>query len=304
MMDAAKLKVWTKEVRAPFLLLSVVLVPVGALAAWWEAGKISGTRFIWTLVGLLLAHISVNVLNEYFDYRSGIDLRTERTPFSGGSGVLPEGLLRPETVYRLGLSAMFAAFAIGLYLTAVSGPLLLPLIFAGGVAIYFYTTHFVRWKVGELVAGLGMGSLPVLGAYFIQTGYFSFNAVLAALVAGFLTANLLLLNEFPDAEADRAGGRRHLVIVLGRQRAAYIYVAWLSASYLAIIGGVASGVMPPWCLIALLTLPLAWRAARAALLHHDDPSRLIPGLAANVQTVLGTDLLLAVGYLLTRALGG
>jgi 1,4-dihydroxy-2-naphthoate octaprenyltransferase len=89
---------------------------------------------------------------------------------------------------------MFSAFAVGLYLTALSGPLLLPLIFAGGAAIYFYTTHFARWRVGELVAGLGLGSLPVLGAYFIQTGYFSFSAVVAALAPGFLTANLLMLN--------------------------------------------------------------------------------------------------------------
>lgn len=303
-MEASKLKIWAREVRAPFLLLSVVLVPVGALAAWWEAGTLSGVRFVWTLVGLLLAHIAVNVLNEYFDYRSGIDLRTERTPFSGGSGVLPAGALRPEAVYRLGLGSMFAALGIGLYLTVISGPLLLLLIFAGGAAIYFYTTWFARWPVGELVAGLGMGSLPVLGSYFVQTGYFSLSAVVAALAPGFLTANLLLLNEFPDVEADRAGGRGHLVIALGRRRAGYIYVAWLLATYLAIIGGVVSGAMPPWCLIALLTLPLAWRAARAALRHHDDLPRLIPGLAANVQTVLGTDLLLALGYLLARALGG
>jgi len=303
-MEAAKLKVWTKEVRAPFLLLSVVLVPVGALAAWWETGAISGVRFIWTLVGLLLAHIAVNVFNEYFDYKSGIDLKTKRTPFSGGSGVLPEGLLRPEAVYRLGLGSLFAALGIGLYLTVISGPLLLALIFAGGAAIYFYTTHFARWRVGELIAGLGMGSLPVLGSYFVQTGYFSLSAVVAALAPGFLTANLLLLNEFPDVEADRAGGRGHLVIALGRRRAGYVYLAWLLATYLAIIGGVAWGAMPPWCLIALLTLPLAWKAAGAALKHYDDLPRLIPGLAANVQTILGTDLLLALGYLLARAVSG
>jgi len=303
-MEASKLKIWAREVRAPFLLLSLVLVPVGALAAWWEAGAFSGARFAWTLVGLLLAHISVNVLNEYFDYRSGIDLKTKRTPFSGGSGVLPAGLLQPEDVYKLGVGSLFAAFGIGLYLTVVSGPLLLPLIFAGGAAIYFYTTWFARWRVGELVAGLGLGSLPVLGSYFVQTGYFSLGALVAALAPGFLTANLLLLNEFPDVEADRAGGRGHLVIVLGRRRAGYVYVAWLLATYLAIIGGVASGTMPPWCLLGLLTLPLAWISGRAALTHYDDLPKLVPGLAANVQTILGTDLLLALGYLLARALSG
>jgi 1,4-dihydroxy-2-naphthoate octaprenyltransferase len=299
-----RLKVWTRTVRAPFLLLSVVLAPVGAAAAWWEAGKFSGTRFILTLVGLILAHISVNVFNEYLDYRSEIDLNTTRTPFSGGSGVLPAGLLRPADVYKLGIGALVAALGIGLYLMVLSGPLLLALIGAGGVAICFYTTHFTRWGIGELVAGLGLGSLPVLGGYFVQTGCFTVGAVLASLAPGFLTANLLLLNEFPDAEADRRGGRAHLVILLGKHRAAYVYVALLLVTYLAIVGGVAARMMPLWCLLALLTLPIAWKAGRTALKYHDDLSKLIPGLAANVQTILGTDLLLALGYSLARAVGG
>lgn len=299
---ATTLKTWAREVRAPFLLLSVVLVPVGALAAWWETGGFHLGRFIWTLIGLILAHIAVNVFNEYFDYKSGIDLKTKRTPFSGGSGVLPAGLLRPEAVYKLGLATMFAAFAIGLYLTAVSGPLLLPIIFAGGAAIYLYTTHFARWGIGEVVAGLGLGTLPVLGAYFVQASQFTVSAAVAAIAPGFLTANLLLLNEFPDVEADRAGGRRHLVIILGRKGAAYVYVAWLLGAYLTVLGGVIGGVLPVWCLIALLTLPMAFKAARTALKEHDDLQRLVPGLAANVQVVLGTDLLLALGFLIARLL--
>ncbi len=302
-MVTTAIKTWAREIRAPFLLLSVVLPPVGALAAWWETGQFYVGRFIWTLMGLLLAHVAVNVLNEYADYKSGIDLKTPKTPFSGGSGVLPAGLLRPEVVRWVGLGTMLAAFAIGLYLTALSGALLLPVILAGGAAIYFYTTHFARWGIGEVVAGLGLGTLPVLGAYFVQAGQFTATAAVASIPPGFLTANLLLLNEFPDVEADRAGGRRHLVILLGRRRAVYVYIAWLMATYLAIVGGVAGGALPGWCLIALLTLPLAWKASRTALEHHDDLQRLIPGLGANVQTVLGTDLLLALGFLIARLLG-
>jgi 1,4-dihydroxy-2-naphthoate octaprenyltransferase len=292
-----KLILWLKEVRAPFLALSLVLAPIGPLAARWESGLFSGARLLWTALGLVSAHISVNLLNEYFDYKSGIDLKTVKTPFSGGSGVLPAGLLRPEGVYKLGLAALLVALGIGLYLTAISGPLLLVLIFSGGAIICFYTTHLARWGVGELAAGLGLGSLPVLGAYFVQTGYFSIKAAVASLAPGFLTADLLLLNEFPDVEPDRLGGRAHLVILLGKRRAAYIYVALLCAAYLTIIGGTASRAMPSWCLLGLLTLPLAWRAGRTALRDIDLP-KLIPALAANVLTVLGTDLLLALGYLL------
>ncbi len=293
-----RLRLWLKEARAPFLLLSLVLAPIGPLAARWESGRFSGGRLLWTALGLLLAHISVNLFNEYFDYKSGIDLKTLRTPFSGGSGVLSSGLLRPEEVYRLGLATLAGAFGIGLYLTILSGPLLLSLIFAGGMIIYFYTTHLARWGLGELAAGLGLGSLPVLGAYFVQTGQFTPVAGVASLAPGFLTANLLLLNEFPDAEADRQGGRAHLVILLGRRRAAYIYVTLLLATYLAIGVSVALRAMPRWCLLAFLTLPLAWRAGRTALKCYNDLPKLIPALAANVLTILGTDLLLSLGYLL------
>ncbi|MGQ9477414.1 MAG: prenyltransferase [Candidatus Bipolaricaulia bacterium] len=294
----SRLILWFKEIRGPFLLLSLVLAPIGPLAARWESGLFSWSRLLWTALGLLLAHISVNLLNEYFDYKSGIDLNTFKTPFSGGSGVLSSGLLRPEEVYRLGLASMLLAFGIGLYLVSLSGPLLLSLILAGGAMIYFYTTHFARWALGEAVAGLGLGSLPVLGAYFVQTGRFTPVAAVASLAPGFLTANLLLLNEFPDAEADRQGGRAHLVILLGRRRAAYIYVALLIATYLTIGVSAALRAMPRWCLLAFLTLPLAWRAGRTALKCYDDLAKLIPALAANVLTVLGTDLLLSLGYLL------
>ncbi len=299
---AERLKVWAQQIRAPFLLLSVVLPPVGALAAWWETGELYPERLLLTWLGLILAHISVNLLNEYFDYRSGVDLRTRRTPFSGGSGVLPRGLLRPQTVWRAGMGALLGAFAVGLYLTVIAGPMLLLLIFAGGAIVYFYTPWFACRRLGELAAGLGLGSLPVLGAYFIQTGQLSLVAGVAALPPGFLTANLLLLNELPDVEADQAGGRDNLVIWLGRRRAVWVYILLLLLCYLSILGGVAGGALPLGALLGLVSLPLAWITARGALAHHEQLTELVPALATNVQVVLGTDLLLAGGFLLAGLL--
>ena len=195
-----KLKIWFLETRPQFLLLAVVLVLLGTAIAWNE-GHFDGLRFVLTALGLLLAHASVNVLNDYFDYQSGIDLNTTRTPFSGGSGILAQGLLDATGVYRFGVGCLLAALPIGLYLTFVSGWKLLPLILVGGVVIYFYTSYLTKWLIGELWAGLGLGTLPVVGTYFIQTGHYSIEAFVAGLAPGFLTANLLFLNEFPDIEA-------------------------------------------------------------------------------------------------------
>jgi 1,4-dihydroxy-2-naphthoate octaprenyltransferase len=311
-------RAWFLVLRPPFLLLSVVLVLLGT-AISFSVGFFDWLRFVLTLLGLLLAHISVNVFNEYFDYKSGIDLETTQTPFSGGSGVLPQGLLKPESVYRFGVVCLAAAALFGIYLTLVSGWKLLPLLILGGLVIYFYTSYLAKWLIGELWAGLGLGILPVLGCYFVQTGSYSLNAFIASVVPGFLTANLLLLNEFGDVEADKKGGRYHLVIALGRRKASRLYAGLMMVTYLWIIVGVVLKLMPPAGLLALASIPFALRAiiiafrfadrrsrARGARFpgkwpgpHYDNLRQLIPALRANVITVLGTDALLALGYFLS-----
>ena len=296
-----KLKLWFLETRPQFLLLSVVLVLLGTAISYHD-DHFHWLRFALTTLGLVLAHASVNILNDYWDYKSGIDIATTRTPFSGGSGLRPAGLLQPKGVYVFGLGCLFAAFLIGIYLTVVSGWQVLPLIIVGGVVIYFYTSYLTKWLAGEIWAGLGLGTLPVLGTYFVQTGSYSSEALVASLAPGFLTANLLLLNEFPDFAADREAGRYHIVIALGKTGAGWVYAGLMAMTYLCIVIGVACRMMPPLTLIALLTTPLALKAIRTAFKHHDDLEKMIPALGANVITVLATDALLALGYLVTKLL--
>jgi len=293
-----KLKIWLLETRPQFLLLSVTLVLLGTAISRHQ-GCFDLLKFVLTLIGLLLAHSSVNVLNDYFDYKSGIDLETTRTPFSGGSGVLPSGLLKPKGVYIFGVACLMAALAIGIYLTFISGWQLLPLIFLGGPVIYFYTSHLTKWLVGEFWAGLGLGMLPVLGTYFVQTGRYSAEAVVASLTPGFLTANLLLLNEFPDVEADKKGGRYNLVIALGPKTAGRLYAGLMALTYLSIICGVVLKLMPPASLIGLASMPFAFKAISVTFKHYDNIQKLIPALKANVITVLGTNALVAIGYFLS-----
>ena len=293
-----KFKLWFLETRPRFLLLSLVLVLVGTAVALHE-GYFDWLRFVLTLLGLLFAHLSVNVLNDYFDYKSGIDFETPKTPFSGGSGILTDGLLKPESVYKFGAGCLAVALLIGVYLTLISSWQLLPPIILGGLISYFYTSHLTRWPVAELWAGLGMGTLPVLGTYFIQTGSYSLEAFAVSLPPGFLTANLLLLNEFPDAEPDRKGGRRHLAITLGKKKASRVYAALMVATYICIVVGVIAKLMPPVTLIALASIVFAATAVSKAFKYHDDLQKLVPALRANVITVLGTDALLALAYFLT-----
>jgi len=293
-----KLKRWLLVIRAPFLPLSVVLAFLGTCIAWYDGAFHLGYALL-AFFGLLLAHISVDVLNEYFDYKSGIDLATKRTPFSGGSGALPAGLISPKQALWLGLGSFLVIVPVGIYFTIIRGWLLLPLLIVAAVCIILYTPVILKLRWPEWAPGLGMGALPVLGAYFVQTSAYTIPAVIACIPSGILVHNLLLLNEFPDVEADKRAGRKTLPITMGKEKASIVYSVLTVVVYLWIIGGVVARQMPVFSLLALLTLPFAIRAIQGAR-KHQEMSKLVPAMANNVLVVLLTQLLLGIGYILAN----
>lgn len=295
-MNLTRLKIWFLETRPQFLLLSVVLAFLGTCIAWYDGYFHLGYALL-AFVGLLLCHISVNVLNDYFDYRSGIDLETKRTPFSGGSGILPATLLKPRQVFWFGLVSFLVAIPIGVYFVIARGWLLLPLLLVGAACVLLYTPLITRLGWTEWAPGAGMGALPVLGVYFVQTTAYTLPAIIAAIPSGILVHNLLLLNEFPDTEADEKAGRKTLPITMGKGRASIVYSILTLIVYLWIIGGVLAGQMPAFSLIALLTLPFAIKAIQGAL-KHQEMSKLMPAMGNNIMVVLVTQLLLGIGYIL------
>jgi len=292
------LKVWFLETRPQFLVLSVVLAFLGTSIAWYD-----GSFNIWHALlagfGLVLAHTSVNTLNDYFDYKSGIDLATRRTPFSGGSGILAAGLLKPNQVLWLGLGSLLLAVPIGVYFIIVKGWGLLPLLLVAALYIVFYTPLILKTPYPEWAAGLGLGVMPVLGIYFAQTGAYTLPVLFASIPSGILVHNLLFLNEFPDVAADQAAGRKTTPIVAGKAKASVVYAAATIAVYIWIIAGVILRIMPAFASIALLTIPLAIKAIQGAR-QFDKPDKFMPAMASNVLIVLLTQLLLGIGYILAR----
>ena len=212
------MKAYLGVARAKFLLLPVTLVAVGAAAAAFE-GSFHPLSTAIALLGLVALHAAVNAFNEYSDFRRGIDLATERTPFSGGSGTLPAGQ-PPRTALVVGVGGTLLGLAVGVYLLRTVGPQLLPIYLLGAVCVLGYTDLLARLYLGEIFAGLGLGALPVLGAAMVQGGDLGPVAVAASVPPFFMTFNLLLLNEFPDEEADRQGGRKNLLHLFGRTGAA------------------------------------------------------------------------------------
>jgi 1,4-dihydroxy-2-naphthoate polyprenyltransferase len=282
--------------RAPFLLLPITLVAAGAAASAYDDG-FSWLATVLALVGLVALHIAVNTLNEWSDYLHGIDQRTQRTPFSGGSGTLPAGAVSPGFALGWGLLASALGAAIGVYFILQVGASMVPIFIVGALLVLLYTDLFARMAVGEIAAGLGLGALPVVGTALVQQGSIGTAAVAASVPAFLMTFNLLLLNEFPDIEADRFGGRRNLVLVFGRRGGALVYAFAALGVPAWIAGSVMVGALPALALLALLPSlllrrPLAWAFRRY---HEPVP---VPALGDNVVWNLATNALLAAALLI------
>jgi len=298
----SKLAAYAGVARAPFLLLPVTLVASGAGAAAYD-DRASVRASVLALIGLVALHAAVNAFNEASDMRSGIDLQTTRTPFSGGSGTLPSGALTVGGAVGVGVAGSFVGLAIGIYfLTQIGWWPLAAIMVLGAVAVLIYTEVFARTGAGEIFAGLGLGLLPVVGTALVQHGEIGPAAWAAGVPAFLMTFNLLLLNEFPDEAADRAGGRLNIVLMLGRRRAALVYAAAAVATPLAIAATVVARGFPPLALIGCLPCWFAVPAIRWAL---SSPADLvpIPAMAGNVIWNLGTNAMLGAGLGLAAYMG-
>jgi len=285
--------------KVPFLILTPMCILVGIATAMWSGARVHALSVVLIIVGAVCSHISVNALNEYCDFKSGLDFRTERTPFSGGSGALQERPDKAGTALATGIISLLLCFAIGMYFVFTVGWLLLPLGLLGIALIVFYTQWITKKPMICLIApGLAFGPLMVLGTHFVLTGSYSWTALLASLVPGFLVSDLLLLNQFPDVEADRTVGRNHLPILLGRKNVARIYIFFLAASYVPILLGYCLGVFPVHVFFALATIIIAVQTARGVLRYSEEMKGLVPYLGKNVIINLATPALLAIGLMI------
>jgi 1,4-dihydroxy-2-naphthoate octaprenyltransferase len=294
-----KSKLLLRLMRADFLYLDPACVLLGVGTAVWTHGKISVWHMMLAFVGAVSAHIGVNALNEYFDFKSGLDLHSERTPFSGGSGTLRERPDLAPVALSMGVISLAITSLIGLYFLFHTGWAILPLGLLGLVVIVVYTPWITRLPIVSLfVTGLGFGLLMVNGTQYVLTGAYSWAASITSLVPFFLGNDLLLLNQFPDVDADQAVGRRNLPIVIGRQASSIVYGLFLLAVYLSLVVGVWLGSLPMASLLGLLTLPLAVVTAVGVYRYAERMDRLVPYMGFNVLLNLATPALVGIGLLI------
>lgn len=282
--------------RLPFLLLAPLCAGLGLVAARGFGPPAGALDVAVVLAGAVAAHASVNLLNEWHDFRTGLDAMTTRTPFSGGSGALPAHPEAAPAVLAAALLTLLATAAAGMWLLSRQTTALLPLGLLGLVLVVAYTPWITRHPLLCLLApGLGFGPLMVVGSAAAVSGRYPLPAVVASLVPLGLVSGLLLLNQFPDVEADRRVGRRHIPMLWGRPRAARLFAALVFGSLAALLLGVLAGALPRGMLLGLLALPLAVAVARGALGDADDLRALPATLGRNVLLTLVVPALMIVG---------
>ena len=289
---------WFRVIRIRFLLASVVAVSVGLALSWWHGVQIDIWYAIMTMAGVIALHSSVDLLNDYWDYKRGIDTQTQRTKMSGGTGVLPEGLLKPTQVFRAGIIFLIIGGLIGSYFVVIDG-IIIGLILAFAVlSIYFYSTKIVDSGLAEVFVTV-KGTMIVLGTYFIQTLEINIAAIMAGIFVGMLSSLVLFITSFPDYDADKAKGRKTLVIFLGKQKATTMFWIFPLIAYSVLISGIIYEIFPIYCIISLGAVPLIIKAGLKLKQNFDNIQGLVPAMSSTINFSRITGTLFVIGFILT-----
>ncbi len=211
--------------RAFSLPVSVLPVLV-ATAALRPLGQWDWPILIASMVAVGLLHCAGNLLNDYFDFLSGVDRKVEGDEGRPGR-LLVRGELRAKDVLAEGIVCLLAVLPIGLYLLWHCGPGLLWFAAAAFVGLYCYTGPPLKLKyraLGEPLIFLVFGPVLMLGAGYAQTSKLEWMALLLSIPVGLATTAILAANNIRDQEEDHVGGIRTLAQVLGIRALRWFYI--------------------------------------------------------------------------------
>ena len=287
-----------QSMRLPFLVLTPVCVFLAVAIALSQHINISLLHVLVSLVGALAAHIAVNTINEYQDFKSGLDFKTKQTPFSGGSGLLPANPNLAKKVYSLSILSVLVTIAVGLYFIFLYGYSIIPLGIIGLLIIVTYTKWINKAAFLCLVApGLGFGTLIIGGTYFCITGHFDNSMWLITVIPFLLINNLLLLNQFPDIEADKSSGRKHFPIKYGIKASIVVYTFFTVSAQLMLVYLIKTEHLPAYAIVSIIPMLLGYVSITGMIKLGQNIASQPKFMAANVACSILTPLVLAVTLL-------
>ena len=291
------LSVWIRVIRLKFLLASVIAVSLGLAISWNITNEFNAIHAVLTMIGVVSLHVSVDLLNDYWDFKRGIDTNTQRTKMSGGTGVLPEGLLKPSEVYKAGIGFLIFGGIIGGFFVFTFGITIAIILLFAILSIYFYSTKLVNCGLAEVFVAI-KGTMIVLGTFYIQTNQILEIPIFAGIVVGVLSASVLFITSFPDHDADKQKGRRTLVILFGREKASLAYWGFPIIVYSIIFIFVITEYFPVYTLLTLFAIPLVVKSGMKLKSVYADTKKMIQPMSATISFSRICGALLILGFLI------
>jgi 1,4-dihydroxy-2-naphthoate polyprenyltransferase len=300
--ETGSFTVWWRAIRFHYVPPSFLPAIIGSLIAWCSHYRVDLTGCVLVVFGVTINHFGLNMLDDVCDYLHSVDRLNigERNPYTGGSGVLTDGLMQPRHLAWAAVFCFALTSSIGIYLALSRGWPVLVFGLFGIFCSVFYTLPPIKFGyrgLGELGLLVNFGPVIGLGAYYVQSGAIGLEPFLVSLVLGVMMWSEIVINEIPDYEEDRVGGKRNLVVRVGRKNAVIIYTAGLVAAYLLLIYTVLTGIAPPTLLAGLISLPLAWKSVRVLKANYLQRVAMMPANLAMIKVHLLTGLGMLAGYL-------
>ena len=300
-MNLDRSKTWWRAFRFHYSSASFMPGILGAMIAWTADNEFHAGYFLLIMLGLVLNHLALNMTDDYYDFRHLVDVFAgdNENPYTGGSGTLSSGLIKPDEMRRVFTAFYVIAIAIGLFLGLARGGLVLFLLAFGFFCAFFYTAPPVKFGyrgLGEVTQFLCFGPGIGLGSYYVQAQRISWEAFWGTLPFGIMLFSMITLNEIPDYFEDRKGGKRNLVVRLGREKGAWLFIMSLAAAYAAIGVGIMLGGIPALGLISLMTIPIAYKTISILRASCLDRVKLAPANLGMICVHNFTAILLAIAY--------
>lgn len=293
---------WIRALRLHFVLPSILPALLGGIMAWAQGYPLHLFHFMLVIIGVTVNHFGLNLVDDVLDYRHAVDLHKgeEKNFFTGGSGVLPEGLLKDTQMLKAAALFFITTAAIGAYLAYTCGWPVLVLGLFGMASSIFYTAPPLRFGYrgfGELGLLINFGPVIVMGAYYVQAQTTAVEPLIASLVPGFLMWSMIIINEIPDYETDRRGGKWNLVARFGRKTGAVLYGIGLAVAYSILIITALTHFLSPFVIFGLISIPFAIKSLTVMGRHLNDARAMAPANLAMIKVHAITVAAMIVAYL-------
>ncbi|WP_455200489.1 UbiA family prenyltransferase [Kaarinaea lacus] len=296
-----EIKKYLLATRPMFLTASALPVLLGSAIGYHASAQFDAIAFVLALFSVMLAHAAINVLNDVYDELNGTDRFNEERifPFTGGSRFIQDNILNLNQMRRWGHLLLVMSAVLGIALVVHKGPMVLAFGILGvflGVAYSAPPLKLASRGIGESAVGIGFGVIPVVGAAWLQTGNFSWEAMLFSVPVSIWVANILLINEVPDCAADAKAGKNTLVVKFGLNFTAAFYLVGNAIALGVLVWAVALDYISPLVLVLCFLLFIPAIVAARAIVNWKTKPGMMEGAIKMTLTIHAANILWLLGW--------